>query len=218
MHQTHGNAADAPGVHLAQLLMDALLVGPREDAHRLARQAHDEPLVGGVVLVDDDAPARGVLGIVLERDALVHLDDGLVQHARPADVEVKDARPALVANLEAVPKAARDDERHGLALALEEGVGRDGGAHPDRLNGGRVEESGRVGRRRRGVARLGEDAPDALERRVGIVGRVLGQQLDDDGPARGQEADAVGKGAAAVDGDADARHWGCVSCWCEYDE
>jgi hypothetical protein len=56
---------------------------------------------------------------------------------------------------------------------------------------------------------VGEDAADGFEGGVGVVGGVLGEELDYDILAA-VVADAVGKGAAAVDGDADAA---VLVCW-----
>ena len=61
--------------------------------------------------------------------ALVHFEDALVEHFRLDDVAGKDLRPRLVADLEGVAKTLGDDEERALALALEQRIGRDRGAH-----------------------------------------------------------------------------------------
>lgn len=210
VHQAHGDAADAGVVHALQVGADGVAGRAPQDAHGLAGQAHDEVggLGGGGAGGGGDAGdvARGVLGVVLEGDALVDLDDGRVEHVGLADGEVEDVRARLVADDEAVAEALGDDEGDGLALALEEGVGGDGGAHADGLDVGRVEglAAGDVGARE-----VGENAADGFEGGVGVVGGVFGQELDHEVLAA-VVADAVGKGAAAVDGDADAA---VLACW-----
>ena len=211
VHEADGDAADAGVAHALQLAAHGVAVRAAQDAHRLARQAHDE--VGGAgggragARVDARQAALGVLGVVLERDALVDLDDGRVEHVGLADGQVEDARARLVADDEAVGEAARDHERDGLALALQQRVGGHRGAHADRVDERRVE---RLVARHVAAQKVRQDAPDALERRVAVVGRVLGQQLDDHVLAP-VAAHAVGEGAAAVDGDADAARSGRVA-------
>lgn len=44
----------------------------------------------------------------------------------------------------------------------------------------------------------GQDAPDAFDGGVGVVGWVLGEEFDDDVFAAGNDAETVGEGAAAI--------------------
>ena len=84
------------------------------------------------------APHRGEVGLLLHRavgaHALVHLDDALVEHLRLDDVAGEDLRPRLVADLERVAETLGDEEERALALALEQRIGGDGGAHLDRAD------------------------------------------------------------------------------------
>ena len=118
-----------------------------------------------------------------QHHALVHLHHRLVQDARAPDGQVKDGGPGLVADVEQIPKPGRDGQRAPLAVPLQQRVGRDGGAHPDGRDAGRVQRGGpRMGDPRL----LLQDAADAFSRRVRVVGRVDGQQLGDaDGDGRG---------------------------------
>ena len=68
--------------------------------------------------------------VPLERDALIHLDDGLVQGLGPADLEGEDGRAGLVANPEEVFEAFGGDEGVAGAFALEERVGGNCRAQP----------------------------------------------------------------------------------------
>ena len=83
---------------------------------------------GGEVL-----PGPGLIeerhGVALRAHALVDFDHLLVEQLRQADVAVEDARPVLVGDAQLVAEAARDEERDGLALALEERVGGDRRPH-----------------------------------------------------------------------------------------
>src|SRR3546814_12231569 len=63
--------------------------------------------------------------------AFVHLDDTLVQHLRQHDVPVEQPRARLVADPERVAEPLGDYQDGPLSLALQEGVGGDGGAHLD---------------------------------------------------------------------------------------
>jgi len=61
--------------------------------------------------------------------ALIDLDDTIEQHVGLDDVAGKDLRPRLVADLERVAKALGGEQQRALALALQERVGGDRGAH-----------------------------------------------------------------------------------------
>ena len=75
---------------------------------------------------------RGARGAFVERrehvaaraDALVDLDDLLVKKLGQHDVPVEDPRAALGCDAERVAKSARDRQRRGLALALQQRVRR----------------------------------------------------------------------------------------------
>src|SRR4029077_15609606 len=64
--------------------------------------------------------------------ALVDLDDALVESLRLDDVSRKNLGARLIADFQRVAKAPGGDEQRALALALQERVGRDRGAHLDR--------------------------------------------------------------------------------------
>ena len=219
VHQTHGYAADAGVIHFLQLVPDVVVFGASQDPDRLAGEAPDEIFALRLLRARlsvrlCDFPLR-VLGIVLQRDALVNLDDLLIQDVGLPDGQVKDLWPGLVANGEAVAEAARDDHGNLFAFALQQGVCGHGGAHADGVDVGGVEglAAGDVA-----LEEMAHDAPDALERRVVVVGRVFGQELDDDFLAA-VLAHAVGEGAAAVDGYANAALLlgGCCCCCCCHD-
>ena len=136
----------------------------------------------------------------MQGHALVHLQDIPEQRLGSADVEVKELGAGLVADAQQVLEAARDDEGAGRRRALKQGVCGDGGAHLDGLDAARVD----LVAARDGVARGDlEDAADALCGRIGVVGRVVTEQLHQDIWLAGDNSQAVGEGAAAVNGDAD---------------
>ncbi len=204
MHQTHGHAPNPRVKHPLQLLSHRLPRRTPQHPHRLARQPHHQLRLPGLGTPNfhihlSHRPLR-ILGIILQRDPLVHLDHARVQHLWLPDGQVENPRPRLVPNDETVAKPFCDNQRNSLALALEQRVGRDGGAHADGIDAGRVQglAAGNVAGQE-----VRHDAADPLERRVAIVGRVLGQELDDDVLAV-EVADAIGEGTAAVDGNADA--------------
>lgn len=119
--------------------------------------------------------ARPRLGRQRQEDHLVDLDDGLIEVGRARDGQVKYVRPRLVADVQQVREPGAHEQRAALAAALEQRVGRDRRAHADGRDAARVERRG--ARVRRAGDRL-EHAADALARRVGVVGGVLGQQLE----------------------------------------
>ena len=122
--------------------------------------------------------------------ALVHLDDALVELLRQDDVAGEQLGPVLVADLERVGEALGDDEERALALALEEGVGRDRRAHLDR--GDRAARQLRVGAKAQYVADAGQGG-------VAIAAGIVREQLPCDERSVGPPRDHVGEGTAAVD-------------------
>jgi hypothetical protein len=114
----------------------------------------------------------------------------LVQQLGQHDAAVEQARTRLVGDAQRVAEAPRGDEHGAVALALEQRVGGHRGAH---LHAFRP-----LGRDRL-AGRQAEQAPDALDRGVGVVLGVVGQQLERAQIALGRAADDVGEGAAAVD-------------------
>src|SRR5262249_51417044 len=66
--------------------------------------------------------------------ALIHLDHALVEHLRLDDVAGENFRPRLIADLEGIAKTLGDEQERALALALEQRIGRDRGAHLHRAD------------------------------------------------------------------------------------
>jgi hypothetical protein len=123
-------------------------------------------------------------------DPLVRLDDAVVEHLGEQDAAVEDPRPVLVGDAQRVAEAPGDDQDGGLALALQQGVGGDGGAEPDRAD------------LARGDLKAGlqaEQLPDAGHRGVGIGGRVVREQLAGDQPPVRAAGHDVSERAAPVD-------------------
>ncbi len=184
----HGNLRVADG---ARQLRDFLLVLP------VAVAVHEHDRDGAIALaigrfeVAADLPG-------LERnqhlpssaDALLHLDNFRIEELGQDDVPVEDARPVLVGDAQRVAKTARDEEHGALALALEERIGRHGGAHLHDLDlfagdgcaGGDCEQLAYPG-----------------DRGIAVAAGILGEQLvGEDAPVRAQ-GDDIGESAAAVD-------------------
>ena len=121
---------------------------------------------------------------------LVDLDDPLVQHVGLDDVLGKDLRPRLVADAQCVAKALGDQQQGAIALALEQRVGGDRGAHLDR---------GDALARDRFAGFEPKQVPDAVHRGVPIGFGIFREQLVGGERAVRPPADHVGKGAAAID-------------------
>lgn len=210
VHQTHGYAPNPFVKDSLQLLTNALVFGPVQDPHRLARKAHNKlgtfrALIAGSGGSLGD-PSFRILGIVLQRNPFVNLDDLLVQHVGLPDGQVEDFGPALVADGQAVSETFGDDHSNLLALAFQESVRRHGCSHADGVDLGGVQ---RLAARDVSFCEVAHDAADALQGRILIVGGVFRQQLDHDVLAI-EGAHAVGKSAAAVYGNADAAGWLCI--------
>ena len=124
------------------------------------------------------------------RHAFIDLDHLPIKHLGQDDVTVKEAGPSLVADPWRIGKAACHHQQQRLALALEQRVGGHGCAHLDRFD--------LVGRYR--IAhRHAKQAPDTGNRGIGIVLRVVGQELGADQRAIGTTTDHIGESAATID-------------------
>ena len=137
--------------------------------------------------------------LAMRADALVDLDDFLVEHRRQFDVPHEQFRPVLIGDAQRVGEAARGDEHRAIALALEQRIGGDRRAH---FHGVDVVRGQRRRRRR------AEQVADALDRRVVVTLRVFGQQLVRDQRAVGTARHDVRERAAAIDPELPARKWG----------
>ena len=124
----------------------------------------------------------------------VDLDDPVVELVVEHDVAGEQIGPALPADPQGVADAAGDGQRHGFALALQQGVGGDGGAHPHLGD----EPGGQ------GPGRDAENPPNPLDRGVGILLGIVREQLARLQRPVGRAGDDVGEGAAPVDPEAPA--------------
>ncbi len=101
--------------------------------------------------------------LALGRHPFVYLDDVVVERFGKDDAACEDVGPRLVADPQRVAEAAADGEDEPLALALEQGVGGDGGAHLHRVE--------------RRLAMLGKQPTDAFDGGVVILLRIVGKEL-----------------------------------------
>jgi len=123
-------------------------------------------------------------------DAPADLGDALVELLRKHDLLGEDVGPRLVGDPQRVAKALRDEEQDAVALAFQQRVGGDGGAHLDVADG--------AGGDRLALLQA-EQVADALDGGVAIGAGILREQLARVEPAGRVAADDVGEGAAAVD-------------------
>ena len=117
--------------------------------------------------------AHGVeIGLVLDRavgaHALVDFGDALIEQFRLDDFERENFRPRLIADLERVAETLGDQQQRAVALALQQRVGGDRGAHLDRAD---------LGRRDRLAGLEAQQIANALHGGVGIGLRIFRQQL-----------------------------------------
>jgi hypothetical protein len=117
-------------------------------------------------------------------------------------VAVEQPRAVLVGDAQRIAKAARGDQQRGLALALQQRVGGDRGAHLHAVD--------HVGAYR--LAGLqAQQVADAGHGRVAVLLGVFGQQLVRDQRAVGPLGHHVGEGAAAVDPELPAFFGHCLA-------
>ena len=121
---------------------------------------------------------------------LVDLHDALVEHLRQHDLLGEDVGPRLVGDAQRVAKTLGDEQERPVALALQERVGRDRGAHLHRAD--RARGNGLAGLQR-------EQLADAVHRRVAIGFGVLREHLVQRDGAVGPARHDVGECAAPVD-------------------
>ena len=126
----------------------------------------------------------------MRADALFDFDDLAVEQFGQDDVARKNLRPVLVGDPERVAKTAGDGEHRALALALQQRIGGDRGAHFHRFD---------LLARDRRAGGDAEQMADAGERGVAVVFRIVRQQLVRDDAAVGAARDHVGESAAAID-------------------
>lgn len=128
-------------------------------------------------------------------DALVGFDDPFVEQLGQFDAAREDAGPVLVRDAQGVAKAPGDDQGGAFALAFQEGVGGDGGAHADGVDAG--------------VPRLAlavEEFTDRSDGGVAVAGGVVGQELVGEQAPVGVPRDDIGERAASVDPELPACH------------
>jgi hypothetical protein len=133
---------------------------------------------------------RPAHGLAVGHDAFVDLDDALVKLFGKDDLLGENVRPGLVGDAKRVAEAPGDDQQRAVALALEQRIGGDRGAHLDVTDA--------FGRDRRGLIDA-EQVADALDGGIGIGFGVFRQKLALVQRAVGRAANDVGEGAAAVD-------------------
>ena len=68
-------------------------------------------------------------------DPFGHFDNGFKQHFRQLDVAVKQPGPVLITNTQCIAETTGHDQCGAVALAFQQGVGGNGGAHFHRING-----------------------------------------------------------------------------------
>ena len=183
---------------LARQDADALLVrriGPgMQQRHRhggdAVRLRRPQRRARRILVQGLDLPPLGV-------EPAADLGHALMQQRGQAHIQVEEARPRLVADARQVGEAPVQDQQHPLALALQQRIGGDRGAHLHRLD--------RPGRQRL-ARRQPEDRPDARHRRVPIGPGILGQQLARAQPPFRVARHDVGEGPAAIHPELPARH------------
>ncbi len=145
------------------------------------------------------APANACLrGGFIQRFDLVAIDADtagdfhhlFIQHRRQGDGEIEQPRPRLVADPQRIGKAAVHHQQRAFALALQQRVGGDGGAHLHRLHHAGWD---------RCIERNAEYGLDAGDGGVAVATGVLAQQLVGGQMSVRMARDDVGERAAAVD-------------------
>ena len=148
-------------------------------------RAHATLQNGGKLRLDESLVQR-YEHLAIRAHALVHLNDGLVQHLGQLDVEREKVRTVLIADPQCIAKAACGDEDRRFALAFEQGIRRHGRSHLDGVDGGPC-------------VTVSEQHPNPLDGGVAISARVLRQELVRNHRTLRVQCDNVGERAAPVD-------------------
>ena len=122
--------------------------------------------------------------------ALIDFDHALVELFGQNDFLGENIRPGLIGDPQCVAEAPGNDQQGAVALALEQRIGGDRGAHLDVADA--------RGRDRCGLVDA-EQIANALDGGIGIGFRIFRQQLALMQRAIGRAADHICKGAATVD-------------------
>ena len=146
----------------------ALMLGILPGVHQHDGAGADPLGAGAGERVPRGMFVQGFDFLAIDADATGDLDDVLVQHRRQGDGEIEQPRPGLVADAQRVGEAAVHHQQRALALALQQCVGGDGGAHLHRLH--------HAGRDRR-IERHAEHGLDAGDGGVAIAAGILAEQL-----------------------------------------
>jgi hypothetical protein len=178
-------------VHVARELGDAPLmlriaVSVHEyDRHRLNAVGHGALELGA---------HRGKVQLALDRavgaDTLVDLEHLLEQHFRLDDVLGENLRPRLVADAQRVAETLGGEKKRAVALALQQRIGRDRGAHLHRADPASGDWL---------ASCKAEEIADALDGGVAVGLGVLGEELVGLKRAVRPPSHHVGEGAAAID-------------------
>ena len=121
---------------------------------------------------------------------LVHLDDALVELFGQDDLLGEDVGARLIGDAQRIAKTLGDEQQDAVALALQQRVGGDRGAHAHLADG--IGRNGRAGRE-------AEQGANAMDGGVGVGLRVFRQQLHGMERTVRSAPDDVGEGTAAVD-------------------
>nr|CAD6595180.1 hypothetical protein RFYW14_00003 [Pseudorhizobium flavum] len=169
-----------------QLLVLRVPVGVHEDD----RDGAESGIELRLQVPADDGFIGGCLDLAIGPHALVDFHHGAVEQFRLDDFLGEDVGPRLIANRQRIAEAARRHEQCSLALAFEESIGRNRGAHLDRTD--------RAGRDRLALLQL-QEFPDPLDGSIPVGLRILREELVRDQRTIRPAPDDVGERAAAID-------------------
>ncbi len=128
--------------------------------------------------------------LAIDADTTGDFNDFLVQHRWQGDGEIEQPRPGLVADAQRVGEAAVHHQQRALALALQQCVGGDGGAHLHRRH---------HALRDRRIERHAKHGLDAGDGGVTVSTGVFTEQLVGGERLIGMARDDIGERAAAID-------------------
>ena len=182
---------DLREAHIARELGDLLLMsGMAVGVHEHDRDRIEPAAARVFQFIAHHRKVRHRFNRTVGAHALVDLDDAFEQHFRLDDLLGENIWARLIANFQCVPESLGSNEQRALALAFEQGVGRNRRSHLDRSDPAL----------RDGFARLqSQQVPNALHRRVTVGAGIFREQLVcHQCPVR-PPTDHVGEGAATID-------------------
>ena len=135
--------------------------------------------------------------VTLDRDTLINFDNLLIEYVGAHDVKVEEAWSRLRTDLQGVSETRGDEKCDAFAFTLQEGVGGNSRAHAD-IEFGEAAHIQFLAAWQYFASDFGENAADAFNGGVFVVGGILGEQFYNDVLASIDHSKTVCESPAAI--------------------